>query len=155
MKGILNKNRSFSVTHVEGAKGLLAIDVFEKSRGNGPYFRTFHFPGGLSDYLNETLTGAMTYALRGIYFALFPDAQVSAALTGTAAGLVSVIGYTPDIFMGPLMGYLTDTYPGAQGHAYFFAALAGFAVCGLTATRCFQWVCARKTRQSPSASSAN
>ena len=46
MKGILNKNRSFSVTHVEGAKGLLAIDVFEKSRGNGPYFRTFHFPGG-------------------------------------------------------------------------------------------------------------
>ena len=93
----------------------------------------------------------MTYALRGIYFALFPDAQVSAALTGTAAGLVSVIGYTPDIFMGPLMGYLTDTYPGAQGHEYFFAALAGFAACGLTATICFQRVCARKTQQTPPA----
>ena len=98
-------------------------------------------------YMTVVGTGAMTYALRGIYFALFPDARVSAALTGTAAGLVSVIGYTPDIFMGPLMGYLTDTYPGAQGHEYFFAALACFAACGLTATVCFQWVCARKTRQ--------
>ena len=102
-------------------------------------------------YMTVVGTGAMTYALRGIYFALFPDAQVSAALTGTAAGLVSVIGYTPDILMGPLMGYLTDTYPGAQGHEYFFAALAGFAACGLTATICFQRVCARKPQQTPPA----
>ncbi len=102
-------------------------------------------------YLTVVGTGAMTYALRGIYFALFPDAQVSAALTGTAAGLVSVIGYTPDIFMGPLMGYLTDTFPGAQGHQYFFTSLAGFAACGLAATICFQRVCARKTQQTPPA----
>jgi len=74
---------------------------------------------------------AAVFGLRGIYFAIFDDAGVPAALTGTAAGLVSVVGYTPDIFMGPLQGYLTDTYPGALGHQYFFGALAGFAALGL------------------------
>lgn len=83
-------------------------------------------------------TSAMIYGLRGIYFALFPEARVSLALTGTAVGLVSVVGYTPDVFMGPLMGYLTDTYPGALGHQYLFGALGGFAVCGGLATVAFQ-----------------
>lgn len=43
MADILNKNRSFSVTPVEGAEDLLAINVFEKSRGNGPFFVTSVF----------------------------------------------------------------------------------------------------------------
>lgn len=89
-------------------------------------------------YLAVAGTSAMVYGLRGIYFALFPEARVSLALTGTAVGLVSVIGYTPDVFMGPLMGYLTDTYPGPLGHQYFFGALAGFAACGGVATLAFQ-----------------
>ena len=94
-------------------------------------------------YITLVGTGAMIFGLRGIYFALFPEARVSVAFTGTAAGLVSVIGYTPDIFMGPLMGYLTDTYPGALRHQYFFGSLAAFATCGLIATLLFQRVCLR------------
>jgi nitrate/nitrite transporter NarK len=86
---------------------------------------------------------AAVFGLRGIYFAIFEDAGVPAALTGTAVGLVSVVGYTPDIFMGPLNGYLTDTYPGALGHQYFFGALAGFAVLGLCCTLIFQRLSAR------------
>ena len=97
-------------------------------------------------YLLVAGTSAMVYGLRGIYFALFPEAGVSIALTGTAVGLVSFIGYTPDVFMGPLMGYLTDNYPGALGHQYLFAALAGFAVCGGMATLAFQRVGSRRTR---------
>ena len=45
-------------------------------------------------------------------------------LTGTAVGVVSLIGYTPDIFIGPLMGYFLDEYPGALGHQCVFALLA-------------------------------
>ncbi len=82
--------------------------------------------------------GAGVYGLRGLYFAIFNDAGVPLALTGTAVGLVSTIGYTPEIFMGPLMGYLTDTYPGALGHQYFFGVLAGFAALGLCCTLLFQ-----------------
>ena len=62
------------------------------------------------------------------------------ALTGTAVGVGSVISYTPDIFMGPLMGYLTDNYPGSLGHKYLFAVLAGFTAMGLAATLVFQWL---------------
>jgi len=86
---------------------------------------------------------AAVFGLRGLYFAIFEDAGVPAALTGTAVGLVSVVGYTPDIFMGPLNGYLTDTYPGALGHQYFFGALAGFAALGLCCTLLFQHMAAR------------
>jgi len=88
---------------------------------------------------------AAVFGLRGLYFAIFDQAGVPAALTGTAVGMVSLVGYTPDIFMGPLNGYLTDTYPGALGHQYFFAVLAAFAALGLICTVLF----ARVTR-SPS-----
>jgi sugar phosphate permease len=88
---------------------------------------------------------AAVFGLRGIYFAIFDDAGVPAALTGTAVGLVSVIGYTPDIFMGPINGYLTDTYPGALGHQYFFGVLAGFALLGLCCTLLFQRLCERRS----------
>lgn len=99
-------------------------------------------------YTMVVSTAAAVYAVRGLYFALFPQARVPAALTGTAAGLVSVIGYTPDVFMGPLMGHLTDTWPGALGHRYLFAALAAFAALGLAATLAFH----RLTRRPADAS---
>jgi sugar phosphate permease len=85
------------------------------------------------------------FGLRGIYFAIFDEAGVPAALTGTAVGLVSVVGYTPDIFMGPINGYLTDTYPGAAGHQYFFAVLAGFAALGLCCTLVFHRLSVRRS----------
>ena len=66
-------------------------------------------------------------------------------MTGTAVGLVSVVGYTPDIFMGPINGYLTDTYPGAAGHQYFFGVLACFAALGLCCTLAFQRLAARRS----------
>ena len=87
----------------------------------------------------------VVFGLRGIYFAIFDDAGVPAHLTGTAVGLVSVVGYTPDIFMGPINGYLTDTYPGATGHEYFFGVLAGFALLGLMCALMFQRQCRRST----------
>lgn len=89
-------------------------------------------------FMNVAWISAGVFGLRGVYFALFEDGQVPVALTGTAVGVVSVIGYTPDIFMGPLMGYLTDNYPGSLGHEYLFAALGGFAAMGLAATLAFQ-----------------
>ncbi len=83
-------------------------------------------------------TSAGIYALRGIYFALLEEARVPLAFTGSAVGLVSVIGFTPDIFMGPLMGYLIDRSPGALGHQHVFGVIAGFAAVGLISTLLFQ-----------------
>ena len=70
------------------------------------------------------------YGLRGLYFALFEEARVPLYLTGSAVGVVSVLGYTPDIFFGPLMGYVLDASPGLAGHQHLFAVLLVFSVMG-------------------------
>ena len=83
-------------------------------------------------------TSVGIYAVRSVYFALLGEARVPLAVTGSAIGLVSVIGFTPDVFMGPVMGYLLDRSPGALGHQHVFLFVAGFAVVGLLATLSFQ-----------------
>ena len=79
------------------------------------------------------------YALRGLYFAVFEEAKVPVAVTGCAIGFVSVAGYTPDIFMGPWMGWILDSNPGALGHQKLFALLCWFCIAGLAATASFQF----------------
>ena len=83
-----------------------------------------------------------TFALRGVYFALFDEAGVPLAYTGSAVGLISFVGYTPDVFFGPLMGYLTVSSPGALGHHRLYAMVAGFGLLGLLASLGFR----RRTR---------
>jgi Na+/melibiose symporter-like transporter len=58
-------------------------------------------------------------------------------MTGSTVGLVSLVGFTPDIFMGPLMGYLIDRSPGAAGHQQVFLVLTIFAAIGMTAAFLF------------------
>ena len=79
------------------------------------------------------------FALRGLYYAVMKEGTVPLAHTGTAVGFVSVIGYTPDIFMGPMMGVLLDRSPGSAGHQNVFILVAGFACVGLLAGLVFHW----------------
>lgn len=78
------------------------------------------------------------FALRGLYFAIMQEGRVPLALTGSAVGFVSFIGFTPDVFMGPLMGYLLDQSPGAPGHQHVFWVVAGFAIAGFAASLGFR-----------------
>ena len=71
------------------------------------------------------------YGLRGLYFALLEESKIPIHLTGSAVGIISVLGYTPDIFMGPVMGSLLDNNPGAEGHHLLFFLLSGFSVLGM------------------------
>ena len=75
-----------------------------------------------------------TYSIRALYFAILQEGKISLALTGTAVGVISLSGYTPDIFGGPLMGYFLDKYPGVLGHQYVFGFLVGFSIIGLLAS---------------------
>ena len=77
------------------------------------------------------------FALRGLYYAIMEEGQVPLSYTGSAVGLVSVIGYTPDVFMGPLMGHLLDSAPGATGHCHVFLVVMAFSVAGLVASLLF------------------
>jgi sugar phosphate permease len=75
-----------------------------------------------------------TYTIRALYFSLMQEGHIPLVLTGTAVGVISVVGYTPDIFASPVIGYLLDTYPGIIGHQYVFSILVVFSVVGLWAS---------------------
>ena len=79
-----------------------------------------------------------TYAIRGLYFSILNDSDIPVALSGTAIGIVSIIGYSPDIFATPLYGYLLDTYPGIQGHQFIYMILGVFSLIGLYTTLKFK-----------------
>ena len=90
-------------------------------------------------------TSAAVFALRGLYYAMMEGGRVPFGDTGSAVGIVSVVGYTPDIFMGPLMGILLDRWPGELGHQYIFAVLAFSAVVGLVASIFFSRIVQRSS----------
>lgn len=71
------------------------------------------------------------YSVRVLYFAAMEEGKIPLALTGTAIGFISIVGYTPDIFSGPMIGVLLDNNPGEIGHQYVFLVLAGFTLIGL------------------------
>jgi MFS family permease len=84
--------------------------------------------------LSLIITAVGTYAIRALYFAVFNEGKIPLELTGTAVGIISIIGYTPDIFATPIIGYLLDTYPGIVGHQYVFMMLVIFSILGLFAS---------------------
>ena len=83
--------------------------------------------------VNVAVVSVAVYGMRGIYFALLDEGRIPLAVTGTAAGLVSMVGFTPDIFMPLLGGALIDNYPGPEGYRYFFLITAGICAVGLIA----------------------
>lgn len=88
--------------------------------------------------LNLTLTAIGIYGVRAIYFAIMKEAKIPFGYTGTAVGIVSFVGFTPDVFMSPWMGHLLDKYPGATGHQYVFLVLSLFAFFGLVTSLLFR-----------------
>lgn len=96
---------------------------------NGPIFFLFSI----------LIVALGVYAARALYFAVMQSGKIPVVLTGTAVGLISLVGYTPDIFAGPAMGYLLDVDPGLKGHQNVFWMLACFSfIGGLAAYRYFK-----------------
>ena len=74
------------------------------------------------------------FAMRGIYFAPMDECKVPKTLTGTAVGIISVIGFFPDVFMNTIAGALMDAHPGPTGYKYLFMVMLAFAVVGTIAS---------------------
>jgi len=82
-------------------------------------------------YANLLVSFFAVFALRGVYFALLQENHVPPFLTGAVAGTVSFIGYTPEIFFGPITGRILDANPGAVGFQHYFLFLAAVAALGI------------------------
>jgi hypothetical protein len=87
--------------------------------------------------LNLSFLATGIYGIRALYFAIQQEARIPLPLTGAAVGILSFVGYTPDVFMSPWMGHLLDADPGAGGHQNVFLLLAMFSLLGLLSTIVF------------------
>ncbi|MEM9387867.1 MAG: MFS transporter [Pseudomonadota bacterium] len=94
---------------------------------------------------NIAVAAIAIFALRGIYFALMEVGGVPQALTGTAVGVISVVGYTPDITMPLIGGWLLDRYPGGLGYRYYYALTAVLTAVGALAA----WRLTARVRSRP------
>ncbi|NBB12597.1 nitrate/nitrite transporter [Pseudomonas sp. SLFW] len=74
--------------------------------------------------------GLMTYAIRGLYWAILDTCNIPLRITGLAIGIVSVVGYLPDTFIPLINGYLTEQFPGALGYKLYFSYIAFIGLIG-------------------------
>ncbi len=91
-------------------------------------------------YVNMFVSFFAVFALRGIYYALLEETRTPKHLTGASVAVIAFVGYTPEIFFGPITGRILDANPGLEGHLNYFAFLTGAAVLGIIMTTLLIWL---------------
>jgi sugar phosphate permease len=81
--------------------------------------------------INLLVTFVAVYAMRGIYYALLEETRTPKHLTGASVAVIAFIGYTPEVFFGPVTGRILDASPGVAGHQDYFTFLAAMAIAGV------------------------
>ena len=88
--------------------------------------------------------GFLAYAIRGIFWATLDSCDVSNKAKGLAIGLVSFVGYSPDIYLPKLNNYLLAQYPGKEGYLVYYSFLAFMGVLGALAAWKLQRIAASR-----------
>ncbi len=79
-----------------------------------------------------------TYSLRGLYFAIIEETKTPLQMTGTLVGIISVVGFTPDIFMSLFTGYMLGENPTIIEYQQLFITFTIVPIVGLIATLGFR-----------------
>ena len=74
------------------------------------------------------------FSLRGIFYSLLEEVNLPITITGIAVGIISFIGYMPDIFIGPIFGYFLDKSSDINSFQNCFLILSLISVSGLIAS---------------------
>ena len=83
---------------------------------------------------NLIITMVGVFALRGIFYSLLKDSGIPISITGAAVGIVSFIGYMPDIYIGPLSGFMLDDSNIERGFKIFYIFFFLISSLGLLST---------------------
>ena len=81
------------------------------------------------------LVGILTYAVRGIYWATLDSCEVPDRIKGLAIGVISLVGYSPDIYLPLLNAALLERFPGREGYVIYFVGLSLMGFVGAFAAR--------------------
>jgi hypothetical protein len=63
--------------------------------------------------------------------------------------MISLVGYTPEIFFAPIAGRILDATPGAGGHLNLFLFLAAISACGVAVVAWLYTMQRNKMRAAP------
>lgn len=74
------------------------------------------------------------YAIQALHYAILEEGDYPAEFTGTAVAIIAPLGYSSEVFVPIIAGYLLDKFPGAMGYQLFFGFLAVLGCIGLIAT---------------------
>jgi len=77
--------------------------------------------------------GLATYAIRGIFWATLDSCEISIRIKGLAIGVISLIGYSPDIYLPLINGFLLEKYTGKPGYSIYFAGIVFMGLLGTLA----------------------
>ena len=77
------------------------------------------------------------YSNYGLFYALLEEGSVPIECSGLAIGLISTLGYLPEVLCPITAGKLLDKYPGAAGYQIYFLIMIAMAVAG--AILAFVW----------------
>jgi len=142
------------------AAGLIA-DRFDATRSIGVIFGVLvivyavlstTMPDSMSlgiIFLNLGVSLFAVFSLRGIYFALLQETRTPRHITGAAVGMISVVGYTPEIFFAPVAGRILDATPGVGGFMNLFLLLAAIATVGVLFVAWLLWLKRNKSHYRP------
>ena len=114
-----SREKTLAALMLAGTISLAALIVLPASAGAGVLLAVV------------MLIGLMTYAIRGIFWATLDSCNIPIAIKGLAIGVMSLIGYAPDIYLPLVNGVLLDAYPGKTGYSLYFG---GIVVMGFLGT---------------------
>jgi len=77
--------------------------------------------------------GLMTYAIRGLYWAILDQCPIPERITGLAIGIISVVGYSPDVLLPLVNGWVTQAFPGMLGYQIYFTYVLVMGSLGVVA----------------------
>jgi sugar phosphate permease len=90
------------------------------------------------------LIGVLTYAIRGLYWAILDDCDIPLQVTGLAIGIISLIAYTPDIFLPQINAYFAARYDGITVYNLYFGYIAVMGGLGMLAALKLKSMTAKK-----------
>ena len=81
--------------------------------------------------INIMISMAAVFALRGIYFCYLQETKIPTNIIGFSVGIISLIGFFPDVYIGPLFGYFLDAYSKVEAFNLCYLFLLILSIIGL------------------------
>ena len=80
--------------------------------------------------LNFIIYGLCLYSVKALYFSTIDEVLIPKKLAGTASGVISLVGYAPEIFLYTVSGNIVDNGVGLSGYRTCFVWMVILAAIG-------------------------